>query len=66
MKQFIYRGPATNLGRFGLVRKRDVLLLTDAEAEAIGLTRRFRRLDFSHYNDSRVIAEFTKQFVYFV
>jgi hypothetical protein len=43
-KQFIYRGPRTPLGRFGMVHKGEVLLLTEAEAVCIHGDKRFEPL----------------------
>jgi len=44
MKQFVFNGPLTNLGRFGYVNQRDTLNLTDKEAVAINGDRRFTPL----------------------
>jgi hypothetical protein len=44
MNRFQYKGEDCNLGRFGPVRKGDVLILTDQEAEGITGDKRFSRL----------------------
>ncbi len=41
---FEFQGPLTNLGRFGLVKKGDVLLLTDHEAACIKDDKRFKQV----------------------
>jgi len=42
MNKYIYDGADINLGRFGAVRKGDVLLLTDREADTVDRDKRFK------------------------
>lgn len=44
MNRYQFKGEDVNLGRFGPVRKGDVLILTDQEAEGIVGDKRFSRL----------------------
>lgn len=42
---FEFRGPATNLGRFGMVKTGEILVLTEKEAECIRSDRRFKAVN---------------------
>lgn len=41
MKQYVYLGKPTNLGRFGAVKSGDLLVLTEAEARSVISDARF-------------------------
>ncbi len=45
MNAMKYNGPEVNLGRFGPVKKGDVLLLTEREAECVHDDKRFQPVD---------------------
>jgi hypothetical protein len=45
MNRYTFRGPPTNLGRFGAVRDGDPLVLTDQEADNIAGDERFEFLE---------------------
>jgi len=45
MNIFEFRGPVTNLGRFGMVKAGERLILTEKEAECIRGDKRFKAID---------------------
>lgn len=45
MKEYVYIGPPTNLGRFGIVRTPNLLRLTEREAVSVQHDRRFVPLE---------------------